>query len=119
MGHHGQVLQDGIFHPLQDRRAHQGTGSKLPERNLAPSWAARNNYPWPRYPVYIQVLDEPNATIASQVKFFHRIPPETDGQTEWVNQTLEQYLSSYYSYQQDDWVSLLQFAEHAYNNSPS
>ena len=45
--------------------------------------------------------------------------PETDGQTEWVNQTLEQYLRSYCSYQQDDWVSLLPFAEHAYNTSIS
>jgi len=41
--------------------------------------------------------------------------PETDGQTERVNQTLEQYLRSYCSYQQDDWVSLLPYAEHAYN----
>jgi len=30
--------------------------------------------------------------------------PESDGQTERVNQTLEQYLRSYCSYQQDDWV---------------
>jgi len=45
---------------------------------------------------------------------FHR---ETDGQTERVNQTLEQYLRSYCSYQQHDWVSLLPFAEHAYNIS--
>ena len=45
--------------------------------------------------------------------------PESDGQTERVNQTLEQYLRSYCSYQQDDWVSLLPFAEHAYNTSVS
>jgi len=43
--------------------------------------------------------------------------PETDGQTERVNQTLEQYLRSYSLYQQDDWVSLLPFAEHRYNIS--
>jgi len=45
--------------------------------------------------------------------------PETDGQTSRVNQTLEQYLRSYCSYQQDNWVSLLPFAEHAYNISLS
>jgi len=44
---------------------------------------------------------------------------ETNGQTEWVSQTLEQYLRSYCSYQQDDWVSPLPFAEHAYNISLS
>jgi len=45
--------------------------------------------------------------------------PERDGQTERVNQTLEQYFRSYCSYQQDDWVSLLPFGEHAYNTSMS
>jgi len=45
--------------------------------------------------------------------------PESDGQTERVNQTLEQYLRSYCSYQQDNWVSRLPFAQHAYNTSMS
>jgi len=31
--------------------------------------------------------------------------PETDGQTEQVNQILEQYLQVYINYQQDDWVN--------------
>lgn len=44
--------------------------------------------------------------------------PETDGQTERLNQILEQYLRIYVNYQQDDWVSLLPLAEFAYNNSP-
>ena len=43
--------------------------------------------------------------------------PETDGQTERVNQTLEQYIRLYTNYQQDDWVSLLPLAEFAYNNT--
>ena len=45
--------------------------------------------------------------------------PEADGQTERVNQTLEQYLRHYCSYQQDNWSSLLPLAEFAYNNAPS
>lgn len=45
--------------------------------------------------------------------------PQTDGQTEWVNQHLEQYLSLYTSYNMDDWSQLLPWAEFAYNNSPS
>ena len=43
--------------------------------------------------------------------------PQTDGQTEWLNQTIEAYLRSFISYEQDDWVSLLPMAEFAYNNS--
>ncbi len=45
--------------------------------------------------------------------------PEGDGQTEWVNQTLEQYLHIYCNYQQDNWSELLPLAEFAYNNTPS
>ena len=43
--------------------------------------------------------------------------PQTNGQTERVNQTLEQYLRCYCSYQQDDWVNLLPLAEYAYNSA--
>jgi len=56
-----------------------------------------------------------------QVKLNMTTPfhPEREGQTERVNQTLEHYWRSYCTYQQDDWVSLLPFAEHAYNTSTS
>ena len=43
--------------------------------------------------------------------------PQSDGQTERTNQTLEQYLRCFINYQQDDWVDFLHFAEFAYNNS--
>jgi hypothetical protein len=43
--------------------------------------------------------------------------PETDGQTERTNQTLEQYLRRIVNYQQDDWLDLLSQAEFAYNNT--
>jgi len=44
--------------------------------------------------------------------------PQTDGQTERLNQILEQYLRIYINYQQDDWVEWLPLSEFAYNNSP-
>src|SRR5258706_6091242 len=43
--------------------------------------------------------------------------PAGDGQTERLNQVLEQYLQAYTNYQQDDWSSLLPLAEFAYNNA--
>jgi len=43
--------------------------------------------------------------------------PQTDGQTERVNQTLEQYLRMFCSYQQDNWADLLSSAEFTYNNT--
>ena len=42
-----------------------------------------------------------------------------DGQTECMNQTLEQYLCVYCNYQQDNQFKLLPLAEFAYNNTPS
>lgn len=43
--------------------------------------------------------------------------PQSDGQTERVNQVLEQYLRCFINYQQDNWVDLLPLAEFSYNNS--
>ena len=43
--------------------------------------------------------------------------PESDGQTERTNQTMEQYLRLHCNYQQDDWADLLPIAEFALNNA--
>jgi hypothetical protein len=43
--------------------------------------------------------------------------PQTDGQTERANRTLEDMLRAYVSYRQDDWDEHLTAAEIAYNNS--
>jgi hypothetical protein len=45
--------------------------------------------------------------------------PETDGQTERVNQVVEQYIRAFCNYEQNNWVALLAFAEFAYNNTVS
>jgi len=42
--------------------------------------------------------------------------PQADGQTEWVNQVLEQYLQCYVNYNLSNWLDLLPSAEFAYNN---
>ena len=43
--------------------------------------------------------------------------PQTDGQTERMNQTLETYLRIFCNYEQNDWFELLSLAEFAYNNA--
>jgi len=45
--------------------------------------------------------------------------PQSDGQTERTNQTLEQYLRCYVNYTQTNWVQLLSTAQFAYNSAPS
>ena len=42
--------------------------------------------------------------------------PQTDGQTERVNQELEQYLRMFINYRQEQWPDQLGTAEFAYNN---
>jgi len=42
--------------------------------------------------------------------------PQGDGQTERVNQELEQYLQLFINHRQDDWVGLLPFVECQYKN---
>ncbi|KAJ1578183.1 hypothetical protein NDA12_006979 [Ustilago hordei] len=43
--------------------------------------------------------------------------PQTDGQTERVNQVIEQYIRMYCNYEQDDWADLLDTAAFVYNNT--
>ena len=53
------------------------------------------------------------------IKMSTAFHPQTDRQTERVNQISEQYHRSYCLYQQDDWAELLPIAEHAYNSTVS
>ena len=43
--------------------------------------------------------------------------PQSDGQTERVNQVLEQYLRIFCDHQQGNWLDILPLAEFAYNNA--
>ena len=43
--------------------------------------------------------------------------PQTDGQTERANQTVQQYLRAYVDYRQTNWVQYLPLAQFAYNSS--
>ena len=45
--------------------------------------------------------------------------PQTDGQTERMNASMEQYLRVFVNHQQDDWVKWLPWAEFAANNGVS
>ena len=54
-----------------------------------------------------------------RLHFTSRHHLEGDGQIEWMNQTLEQYLWIYSTYQQDNWFKLLPITEFWYKNAPS
>ncbi|KFY86131.1 hypothetical protein V498_07592 [Pseudogymnoascus sp. VKM F-4517 (FW-2822)] len=51
------------------------------------------------------------ALLGTNHKLSTAFHPQTDGQTERLNQTLEQYLRSYVNHQQDNWVQILPIAQ--------
>lgn len=57
--------------------------------------------------------------LATRRLFSTAFHPQTDGQTERMNQTLESYLRCYVNYQQSDWAELLSSAEYAMNSAPN
>ena len=54
-----------------------------------------------------------------QLHFTAGYHPEADGQTEQMNQTLEQFVRTYCTYQQDNWDQLLPLARIALNSAES
>ncbi|KAJ9394194.1 hypothetical protein DTO282F9_8888 [Paecilomyces variotii] len=60
-------------------------------------------------------------TLAEALDVNHRLStafhPQTDGATERLNQTLEQYLRIFTNWRQNNWARLLAIAEYAYNDS--
>jgi hypothetical protein len=55
--------------------------------------------------------------LSTTTKLSTAFHPQTDGQTERQNRTLEQYLRIYCCFEQDDWAFWLSTAEFAYNDS--
>jgi len=57
------------------------------------------------------------ATLGIKPRMSTAFHPQTDGQTERVNQTIEAYLRPFVNQEMTDWVELLPIAEYAYNKS--
>ncbi|KAL1920728.1 uncharacterized protein VTP21DRAFT_11363 [Calcarisporiella thermophila] len=63
-----------------------------------------------------KALFEKLGTRLAMSTAFH---PQTDGQTERTNRTLEEMLRCYVNYKQDNWDTQLHIAKFAYNNASS
>jgi hypothetical protein len=63
--------------------------------------------------------DSLTAQLGPKLRLSTAFHPESDGQTERTNQTLEQYLRCYINYPQNNWVEYLPIAQFAYNSAPS
>ena len=62
------------------------------------------------------MMRELNNLLGIQTKLSTAYHPQTDGQTERVNQELEQYLRVFIDHRQEQWLDWLGTAEFAYNN---
>ena len=61
-------------------------------------------------------MKELNNLLGIQTKLLTAYHPQTDGQTERINQKLEQYLRVFINHRQEQWLDWLGTAEFAYNN---
>jgi len=55
--------------------------------------------------------------LGPEIRLSTAFHPQTDGQTERTNQSVEHYLRCFVDYLQTDWSTLLDSAEFAYNNA--
>ena len=61
-------------------------------------------------------MRELNELLGIKTKLSTAFHPQTDGQTERMNQELEQYLHMFINHCQEQWPEWLGMAEFAYNN---
>jgi len=64
----------------------------------------------------VEMMRELNNLLRIQTKLLTVYHPQTDGQTERINQELEQYLRVFIDYRQEQWPDWLETAEFMYNN---
>jgi len=63
-----------------------------------------------------EMIKELNCMLGINTKLSMAYHPQTDGQTERMNQDLEQYLRMFIDHRQEQWPDWLAMAEFAYNN---
>ena len=63
-----------------------------------------------------QFMRELNKLLGIKAAASTACHPQTDGQTEQVNQEIEQYLRLFVNQHQDDWFDWISLAEFSYNN---
>jgi len=64
----------------------------------------------------VEIMRELNNLLGIQTKLLTAYYPQTDGQTERINQELKQYLRVFINHRQEQWLDWLGMVEFAYNN---
>ena len=70
-----------------------------------------------RRPQFVaELTKELNKILGIEMRLLIAFHSQTDGQMEWMNQELEQYLRFFVDHRQKDWLEWLASAEFAVNN---
>ena len=64
----------------------------------------------------VELIKELNKMLGIKMRLLTAFHPQTDGQMEWMNQELEQYLRFFVEHRQKDWPEWLVSAEFVVNN---
>lgn len=104
------------FIPTTESIGAEGT-IELLWNNIIPRFGIPKKIITDRGPQFASKLArETHRLMGTQTSLSTAYHPQTDGQTERINQELETYLRIYVSMYQDDWVKWLKQAEFAINN---
>src|SRR3981189_203103 len=100
---HAGITAEGVAHLLKDNvwKLHG-----LPEKVISDRGAQFSS----------QVMCALNNMLGITTATSTAYHPQTDGQTERINQEIEQYLRLFINHRQTDWVNWLPMAEFSYNN---
>src|SRR5258705_7383441 len=97
------VMAEGMAHLFQD---HIWKLHGLPDKVLSD-----------RGPQFAScIMQELNHMLGIKTVMSMAFHPQTDRQTEQVNQEIEQYLQLFIEHQQSDWMEWLPMAKFSYNN---
>ncbi|KAF8750825.1 hypothetical protein RHS01_09156 [Rhizoctonia solani] len=114
------LLQDSqiwAFHPNYQEGYIQGSSGIIHFTCVETPWVTGQNSIGQRDYVHRKVPKGALPTPWGKTILLISLPPESDGQTERVNQFIEFYLRLYVAADHSDWASWLPLAEYAYNNA--
>ena len=118
MGNCGPLYQDGPLFPVKNAQKTAEGCAKLFLANVWKLHGLRSDIVSDQDPVFTSTFwAELMKKIDVRLRKSTAFRPQTDGQTEHINQTLEHYLRQYCNYEQNDWYEMLPRAESSYNNS--
>jgi len=116
MGSGGSALNNATFYPMSSDDRCFAVGGVVSARSCTPSQTPTENCFRSRLTDGINFWQQMCSRLGIDRRMSTAFHVQTDGQTERINATMEQYLLVIVNHQQDDWVEGLPLAEFAANN---